>query len=133
MKRKVRLYHGNGVGVDPELFGMSQAELDKLRGGFINYARKGYKLPSIEHIRAYQISLKTICLDPSTDRLDDSEYYNPHGVTATTTFKNDRYLVCFNRTTGDLTTGDKQRKSAFDRFMDQNYLGGKKWMLKWKN
>jgi hypothetical protein len=55
------LYHGNGVGVDPESFGMSQAELDKLRGGFINYARKGYKLPSIEHVRAYQTSLKTIC------------------------------------------------------------------------
>ena len=29
------LYHGNGVGVDPGAFGMSQAELDELRGGFM--------------------------------------------------------------------------------------------------
>ena len=70
------LYHGNGVGVDPGAFGMSQAELDKLRGGFINYARKGYKLPSIEHVRAYQTSLKTICLDSTSIRHDDAEYYN---------------------------------------------------------
>jgi hypothetical protein len=54
------LYHGNGVGVDPATFGMKQAELEKLRDGFITYARKGYKLPSIDHVRAYKTSLKTI-------------------------------------------------------------------------
>jgi hypothetical protein len=57
------LYHGNGVGVDPAAFGMTQAELDKLRGGFINYAMKGYKLPYIYHVIAYKTSLKNICLD----------------------------------------------------------------------
>ena len=80
------LYHGNGVGVDPESFGMSQAELDKLRGGFINYARKGYKLPSIKHVRAYQTSLKTICLDSTSIRHDDAEYYYKHGIEGTTVF-----------------------------------------------
>lgn len=77
--------------------------------------------------------MKDICLDPSTDRRDDSEYYNPYGVTPTTAFKNDRYLVCFNQTTGDLITGDKQKTPAFNRFKNENYLGGKKWMLKWSN
>ena len=127
------LYHGNGVGVDPEAFGISQGELDRLRGGFINYARKGYKLPSIEHVRAYQKSLKDICLDPSTNRRDETEYYYKHGMEGTTIFQNDRYLICFNQITGDLITGDKQRPSTFNRFKNENYLGGKKWMLKWSN
>lgn len=56
------IYHDNAVGLDLAVFDMTQAELDKLRGRFINYTRKRYKLPSINHIRAYKTSLKTICL-----------------------------------------------------------------------
>jgi hypothetical protein len=42
-------------------------------------------------------------------------------------------IIAFNESTGDLLTGDKQRESVFDRFENQNYLGAKKWMLKWNN
>ena len=42
-------------------------------------------------------------------------------------------IIAFNESTGDLITGDKQKKPAFDRFKDEIYLGGKKWMLKWSN
>ena len=99
--------------------------------GFITYVQRGNKLPSIEHVRTYQKSLKGICLDPSTDRRDDSEYYNPDGLTPTTTFKNDRYLVCFNQTTGDLITGDKQRRGTINKFDQTNKIGSKKWIDKW--
>ena len=62
------LYHGKGVGVNPEDFGITQAELIKIQDeGFIKYVQRGNKLPSIEHVRTYQKSLKDICLDPSTD------------------------------------------------------------------
>ena len=125
------LYHGNGVGVDPESFGMSQAELDRLRGGFINYTRKGYKLPSIEHVRAYQTSLKTICLDSTSIRHDDAEYYYKHGMEGTTVFQNGRYLVCFNQTTADLITGDKQRAGTIRKFNETNRIGSQKWIDKW--
>ena len=126
------LYHGKGVGVNPEDFGITQAELIKIQDeGFIKYVQRGNKLPSIEHVRTYQKSLKDICLDPSTDRRDDSEYYNPHGVTPTTAFKNDRYLVCFNQTTGDLITGDKQRRGTINKFDQTNKIGSKKWIDKW--
>ena len=125
------LYHGNGVGVDPEAFGISQGELDRLRGGFINYARKGYKLPSIEHVRAYQKSLKDICLDPLTNRRDDTEYYYKHGMEGTTVFQNDRYIICFNQTTGDLITGDKQRRGTVRKFNETNRIGSQKWIDKW--
>jgi phage-related tail protein len=126
------LYHGNGVGVNPEDFGITQAELIKIQDeGFIKYVQRGNKLPSIEHVRSYQKSLKDICLDPSTDRRDDSEYYNPHGVTPTTAFKNGRYLVCFNQTTRDLITGDKQRRGTINKFDQTNKIGSKKWIDKW--
>lgn len=125
------LSHSNGVGVDPAAFDMTQAQLDKLRDGFINYTRKGYTLPSIDHVRAYQTSLKNICIDPFTDRRDDSEYYYKHGVERTTVFKNDRYLVCFNQTTGDLITGDKQRPGTIRKFNETNRIGGQKWIDKW--
>lgn len=36
------LYHANGVGVDPAVFGMTQAQLKKLGDrGFVDYGRKG--------------------------------------------------------------------------------------------
>lgn len=126
-KAASHLYHGKGVGVNPEDFSITQAELIKIQDeGFIKYVQRGNKLPSIEHVRTYQKSLKDICLDPSTDRRDDSEYYNPHGVTSTTAFKNDRYLVCFNQTTGDLITGDKQRRGTINKFDQTNKIGSKK-------
>ena len=126
------LYHGKGVNVNSEDFGITQAELTKIQDqGFIKYVHTGNKLPSIEHVRSYQKSLKDICLDPLTDRRDDSKYYNPHGVTPTTAFKNDRYLVCFNQTTGDLITGDKQRRGTINKFDQTNKIGSKKWIDKW--
>ncbi len=42
-------------------------------------------------------------------------------------------IIAFNESSGDLITGDKQKKPAFDQFKDENYLGGKKWILKWSN
>ena len=53
------------------------------------------------------------------------------GVTPTTAFKNDRYLVCFNQTTGDLITGDKQRRGTINKFDQTNKIGSKKWIDKW--
>jgi hypothetical protein len=120
------LYHGNGVGVKPEDFGMRQGQLEKIRkDGFIAYAQRGNKLPSIEHVKAYQTALKDICTDPSTVRRDDSEYYYKHGVEGTTVFKNDRYLVCFNQTSGDLITSDKQRRGTVNKFEMTNKIGSK--------
>lgn len=126
------LYHGKGVGVNPEDFGMTQHELMKIQeDGFIKYVQRGNKLPSIEHVRSYQKSLKDICLDSSTNRRDDSEYYNPHGITPATTFQNDNYLVSFNQTTGDLITGDKQRRGTIIKFNQTNKIGSQRWIDKW--
>lgn len=111
---------------------MTQDQLMKIQdGGLIKYVQKGNKLPSIEHVRSYQKSLKNICLDSSTNRRDDSEYYNPHGITPATTFQNDNYLVSFNQTTGDLITGDKQLRGTIIKFNQTNKIGSQRWMDKW--
>ena len=126
------IYHGKGVNVNPEDFGITQAELNKIRnGGFIEYVQKGNKLPSREHVRSYQQVLKDICLDSATERRDDSQYYDINGVRPTTTFQNDRYVVSFDRTTGDLITGYKQREKAIVKFKKTNKLGNQKWIDKW--
>lgn len=126
------VYHGNGVGVNPEDFGITQAKLDKIRdGGLIAYARRGNKLPSMEHVRAYKKALKNICTDSANVRRDDSKYYSKNGVYPTTVFKNSRYLICFNQDTGDLITGDKQRRGSITKFERTNQLGSRKWIDKW--
>ena len=102
---------------------MSQAKLGKLREGLIKYAMKGYELPSIEHLKAYQTALKNICLDSDTAIYDDAEYYYIHGVEGTTVFQNDRYFIWFNQTTGDLITGDKQRAGTVRKFNETHRIG----------
>lgn len=129
------LYHATGVGVNPEDYGITQQELNKIRepGGLIAYVQRGHKLPSIEHVRAYQKALKDICENPLTSRRDDSKYYYKHGITPATVFynKEGRYIIVFNQTNGDLITGDKQRRTSFDNFESKNILGSKKWIAKW--
>ena len=56
---------------------------------------------------------------------------NPYGVMPTTAFKNDRYLVYFNHTIGDLITGDKQIRETINKFNQTNKIGSKKWINKW--
>lgn len=51
----------------------------------------------------------------------------------TVKIKEIRYLVSPNESSMDLITVDHQRQAAFHRFIDKNYLGAIKWMLKWNN
>ena len=130
------LYHGVGVGVNPEDFGMTQKELTKLRNdGLVKYVRKGNKLPSRAHVRAYQEALNSICKDPQTQKRTDSKYYDINGVTPATVYYNrkEKQIVSFNQTTGDLITGDKQRDPVFRRFINDNTLGGLTWINRWNN
>ena len=128
------LHHGIGVGVDPEMYGMTQEQLTDLsKDGLTEYVRKGNKLPSIEHVKAYQEALKNIC--ENSQKRTDSKYYYKHGVTPATVYydEHNRIIVCFNQTTGDLITGDRQREKVFNRFMAHNTLGALEWITKWRN
>lgn len=129
------LYHAKGVGVDPEMYGITQKKLMEIGkpGGLTEYVRLGNTLPSIEHVKAYQEALKTIC--QNSPKRTDSKYYYKHGVTPATVYydEDNRLIVSFNQTTGDLITGDTQRDNVFKRFVENNTLGGLQWIAKWAN
>ena len=129
------LYHAKGVGIDPEIYGITQKQLMEISkpGGLPEYVRKGNKLPSIEHVKAYQEALKNVC--ENSQKRTDSKYYYKHGVTPATVYydEDNRLIVSFNQTSGDLITGDRQRENVFNRFMADNTLGGLKWIAKWGN
>ena len=129
------LYHAKGLGIDPETYGMTQKQLIEIGkpGGLVNYVRKGNKLPSIEHVKAYQKVLKNIC--GNSPKRTNSKYYYKHGVTPATAYydEDNRIIVSFNQTSGDLITGDKQRENVFNRFIADNTLGGLQWIIKWGN
>ena len=139
------IYHANGMGIDPADYGFTQQELERIRGesrykggGLIAYARRGYKLPPIEMVRDYSLRLKASCKKAPIKRTK-VPYYDVNGSWQVTVFAtppsedSSGIIVAFNESTGDLITGDKQKTSAFNRFKNENYLGGKKWMLKWSN
>ena len=140
------LYHANGMGIDPADYGFTQQELERIRGeaqytgggGLIAYARRGYKLPPIEMVRDYQLRLKKSC-DESTIKKTNVDYYTNDGASKAAVFlilpsdDSSGIIIAFNESTGDLITGDKQKQPAFARLENGNYIGGKKWMLKWRN
>ena len=139
------IYHANGMGIDPADYGFTQQELERIRGevrykggGLIAYARRGYRLPPIEMVQDYQLRLKASCKKAPIKRTN-VPYYDVNGVWQVRVFAtppskdSSGIIIAFNESTGDLITGDKQKTPAFNRFKDENYLGGKKWMLKWSN
>ena len=74
------IYHGIGLGVNPEDYGMTQEQAMKISepGGIVSYVRRGHQLPSIEHVNAYQKALQDVCENSS--KRTNSKYYYEHGV-----------------------------------------------------
>ena len=89
-------------------------------------------------VRDYQFRLKEGC-DQSPIKRTHVPYYDKNGAWKATVFAtppsadSSGIIIAFNESTGDLITGGKQKRPVFDRLKDENYLGGKKWMLKWSN
>ena len=132
------IYHANGMGIDPADYGFTQQELERIRGesrykggGLIAYARRGYRLPPIEMVQDYQLRLKASCKKGPIKRTK-VPYYDVNGGWQATVFvtppseDSSGIIIAFNESTGDLITGDKQKNPAFNRFKNENYLGGRK-------
>lgn len=72
------------------------------------------------HYSKYQVKLKESCLRAPIQKIH-VPYYDKNGAWTSTAI-----IVTFNE-----STGDKQKPTIFNRLQTDNYLGGKKWMLKW--
>jgi hypothetical protein len=42
-------------------------------------------------------------------------------------------IISFNQSGRDLITGEKQRENVFNRFNEQNILGGLDYINRWRN
>lgn len=127
------LYHANGFKVKPEDYGMTQTELEKLREkGLVKYVQDGNKLPSKEHIEAFQLAIRKCCLDtPKINKRHDTRFYNVNGKYQVTSYRNGRHLIWFNQTNKEFISGDKRRTGAIRKFTRTNQIGGQKWITKW--
>ncbi len=81
-------------------------------------------------VRDYQFRLKERC-DQSPIKRTNVPYYDKNGAWKAKVFAtspsadSSKIIIAFNESTGDLITDDKQKKPAFDRFKNENYLGDK--------
>jgi hypothetical protein len=118
-----KVYHLNGLCVNPEEYGMSKAEVNAIRNdGLVKYTMNGGKLPPIELIRAGQNRIYDICYNDTTARKENgifgkqdqhsSFYYNTET----------RHIIYFNNIDGDLIMGEKFRKAYFNSSLIKNNI-----------
>lgn len=139
-------YHAPGMGINPADYGFTQKDLERIRGeqgykggGLIAYARRGYRLPLVEMVRAYSEKLKESC-EQASIRATKVPFYDANGKWSTTVYlvppleeEKTGIMIVFNESTKDLITGDKQRRKAFTRLEEEGFIGSPKWMMKWNN
>lgn len=137
------IYHSPGMGIDPEDYGFTHLELERIRGekgykegGLIAYVRRGHRLPPIEMVRAYQLSLKESCENANIKRTNVPYYGNNHSYNATvfailpTKGSSSGIIIAFNQFDGNLITGYRHKSLTFETFLEKNYLGSSKWIVK---
>jgi hypothetical protein len=121
------IYHGIGVGVNPEDYSITQKELMKISGpgGLIAYVQKGGKLPTIEHIRAYQNAIKTFCEDQNLSVRNNQSTFR--GESSITFFnKTTQQVGIFNRETKIFITAYKIAERSVNNYLETGNIGESK-------
>jgi hypothetical protein len=124
-KAASKIYHASQLGVDPEDYGMTKANVKRISEiGIHNYAREGRPLPPIELVKAYQDAIKNICTNGQSfdgtysskaeQKVHKAKYrYNPET----------REVAGFSQETGELITSTKYKESTFQKFILTKNLG----------
>ena len=96
-----KIEDGVCFGIDPADYNITQAELRQINkdGGIIKYVQEGNKLPSIEHVRAYQNAMKNFCKDRNLSVRNDKS-----------TFRGESSVTFFNQTTQQVVIFDRETK-----------------------
>ena len=118
-----KVYHLNGLGVNPEEYGMSKAEINSIRkDGLVKYTMNGGKLPPIELIREGQKRIHDICYNDTTARKENG-IYGKQDQPSSFYYNNDtRHIIYFNKVDGDLIMGEKFRKAYFNSSLTKNNI-----------
>ena len=122
-----KVYHLNGLGVNPEEYGMSKAEVNSIRkDGLVKYTMKGGKLPPIELIREGQTRIHDICYSDTTARKENGIYGKQDQHSSFYYNTDTRHIIYFNKVNGDLIMGEKFREAYFNRSLIKNNINIKK-------
>ena len=120
-----KIYHSNDFGIDPESYGMTKSNLNRLNLiGLTKYVQEGNPLPPVELVKNYQKGVKDMC--DNAEHFDGT--YGSRGeqkIHKTSCYYNraTRQVAVFNKETGDVITAGKYNPGAFDRFLDIKHLG----------
>lgn len=118
-----KVYHLNGLGVNPEEYGMSKAEVNSIRkDGLVKYTMNGGKLPPIELIRAGQNRIHDICYDDTTAKKEEGTFGKQDQPSSLYYNTDTRYIIYFNKDDGDLIMGEKFREAYFNRSLIKNNI-----------
>ena len=118
-----KVYHLNGLGVNPEEYGMSKAEVNSIRkDGLVKYTMKGGKLPPIELIREGQTRIHDICYSDTTARKENGIYGKQDQHSSFYYNTDTRHIIYFNKVNGDLIMGEKFREAYFNRSLIKNNI-----------
>jgi hypothetical protein len=118
-----KVYHLNGLGVNPEEYGMSKAEVNSIRkDGLVKYTMNGGKLLPIELIRAGQNRIHDICYNDTTAKKEEGTFGKQDQPSSLYYNTDTRYIIYFNKDDGDLIMGEKFREAYFNRSLIKNNI-----------
>lgn len=101
--------HGVCFGINPEDYGASQSDLDRLnRIGIVKYVQEGGRLPSDEHIQAIQSAVREFCEDSNkSTRNENSTFKGKPFITHSNEIR--RQVVIFNPDGNDLISPNRMK------------------------
>jgi hypothetical protein len=118
-----KIYHLNGLGVNPEEYGMSKAEVNSIRkDGLVKYTMNGGKLPPIDLIRAGQNRIHDICYNDTTAKKEEGTFGKQNQPSSLYYNTDTRHIIYFNKDDGDLIMGEKFREAYFNRSLIKNNI-----------
>ena len=118
-----KVYHLNGLGVNPEKYEMSKDELNAIRkDGLIKYTMKGGTLPPIELIYEGQNQIEEICQNETTFRKENGSFGKVKKPSNFYYNRDTRQIIYFDKFTGDLIMGDKFRQPYFNKALINNNI-----------
>lgn len=121
-----KVYHSNGLGLNPEEYGMSKAEVNSIRkDGLVKYTMNGGKLPPIELIREVQKRIHDICYNDTTARKETGIYGKQDQPSSFYYNTDTRHISYFNKVDGDLIMGEKFREAYFNSSLTKNNINMK--------
>lgn len=127
VKAAGKIYHASQLGVNPEKYGVTNEQLQRISQiGIHNYAREGKPLPPIELIREYQMAIKDICDNGEPEPLKGTYQSKAEQKVHKAIYHYDkitRKVAGFYAETGELITATKYRIPSFDRFIGTRNLG----------